>query len=526
MISEEIEIKNIDGINFATSSNVYEIYSQNHDSGDFEKVIDGLILEKYATEDIKIYIKSLPNNQKRVATLSLIGDDNILWSKINDILKGGRRGYQHLKEVYFLLRDYVKIAEVERKKHGEILTPFKELAERMVRLVDKYDLDFWKNPNHKVLDSSAGYGTFLILSAYKFMVGLKDWEPDEDKRFKWIVENCLYYGELQARSVFSWLVAIDPYDEYKTNTYWGSFLDGGFDKHMKEVWIIDKFDLIIQNPPYQNQKETIKNSTSKNPKTQPLWHLFTKKSINILKEGGYMVMVHPGGWRDLKGVFKETQNNLKEKKILELHMFSFKSGLEMFGAKTNFDYYILKNEENNDCITEIHCENGSIEKLNLLDLDYIPGENISMINSLFAKDEQDRINFICNSTYHTQQGQKKGFISKVKIDDFKIPIVYMVSYKNIPTFTYSKINRGHVGLTKVIWAQGSSGVIVDKNGEYGMSEFSAAIVDDIENLEKIKKALESEKFIKGVMLFKNGLGHKYNNKVISMLKKDFWREFI
>jgi hypothetical protein len=35
-----------------------------------------------------------------------------------------------------------------------------------------------------------------------------------------------------------------------------------------------------------------------------------------------------------------------------------------------------------------------------------------------------------------------------------------------------------------------------------------------------------EKFIKEVMLFKNGLGHKYNNKVISMLKKDFWKEFI
>jgi len=95
--------------------------------------------------------------------------------------------------------------------------------------------NFGKIKITKFLDSSAGYGTFLILAAYKFMVGLKDEFPDEEERFKWIVENCLYYGELQAKSVFSWLVAIDPYDEYETNIYWGSFLSEDFDKHAKEV---------------------------------------------------------------------------------------------------------------------------------------------------------------------------------------------------------------------------------------------------------------------------------------------------
>ena len=59
-----------------------------------------------------------------------------------------------------------------------------------------------------------------------------------------------------------------------------------------------------------------------------------------------------------------------------------------------------------------------------------------------------------------------------------------------------------------------------------MSEFSASIFDYPENLDNIKKAIQSDKFIKEVMLFKNGLGNKYNNKVISMLKKDFWKEFI
>lgn len=524
----ELSIYNIEGNNYGTASNVYDIYRQNKDSDIFESVVDNLILDKFSDDlELNEYIKSLPKENKRIATLSLLSDDNILWGKMNDLLKKkGISSYERLRSFYLFVREYVKIAEVERKKHGEIHTPLKELAKPMVKLVEKYDEDFWKNKNHKVLDSSAGYGTFLILVAYKFMVGLKDEFPDEEERFKWIVENCLYYGELQSKSVFSWLVSIDPYNIYKTNIYWGDFLSEDFDKHMKEVWEVEKFDLIIQNPPYQMLKETEKNKNSKNPKTQPIWNLFVNKSITILSESGYMVMVHPGGWRDIKGSFKDTQNLLKEKSLLELHMFPFKSGLEIFKAKTNFDYYILKNEINNGCITEIHCENGSIENLNLTDLEYIPGENISYINNLFANPNEERVTMISDSSYHTQQGDKKGFLSKKMYNDFKLPVVYMVSFKNIPTFWYSNINKGHFGIPKVIWANGSSGVIIDDKGEYGLTQFSRAIVDDSENLLNIKKALESDKFIKEVMLFKNGLGHKYNNKVISMLKKDFWKDFI
>ncbi len=324
MISNLLKITNVNGISFATASNVYDVYENNQDKDIFEDVVDGLIIEKYATTDVKDFINNLPSHKKRVATLSLIGSDNVLWSKINDTLKERKTGYQRLKGVYFLLRDYVKIADVERKKHGEILTPFKELAEPMVKLVEKYDDKFWKNPNHKVLDSSAGYGTFLILSAYKFMEGLKDWEIDEEKRFKWIVENCLYYGELQAKSVFSWLVAIDPYKEYKTNIYWGSFLTKDFDEHAKNVWKVEKFDLIIQNPPYQEKKEGL-------TKTNPIWQLFVNKSLNISKEKGYIVMVHPSDWRNIDGIFKETQNNLKSKKIFYLEMHDKWEGEKIFG---------------------------------------------------------------------------------------------------------------------------------------------------------------------------------------------------
>lgn len=531
MIVDELKISNINGSTFSSvSSNVNDIYRITGNKNIYEEVIDNLILIKYS-DNIELfnYIKSLPLSEKRLAILSLMDDDQYSWDKLREKIIGNRVSkIEHLKDLIKMFREFIKVAEVERKTHGEIMTPMDELARPMVNLVENYDPDFWKTPR-KVLDSSAGIGTFLIVCAAKFMVGLKDYPglEDPETRFKYIVENCLYYGELQSRNAFLWLCAIDPYDEYKTNTYFGSFIDNpDFDRHMREVWKVEKFDLIIQNPPYQVLKETDKNKNSKNPKTQPIWHFFVKKSLSILKEDMYMVMVHPGGWREVDGPFKEVQNLLKQKQMLYLNINTFKDGLDMFGAKTNYDYYILKNTTNKDLKTKIICENNSVEDVNISETEFIPGENIKFIYNLIAKNDEDKVSFLSGSIYHTQSGEKSGLLNRNMIDDYIYPCVYMVSYKDEPTFWYSRSDKGHFGQKKVIWGNGSSGVIVDKDGKYGLTQFSRAIVDDSDNLDNIMKALKNQVFIDKVMLYKHGLGHKYNNKIISMLRKDFWKDFI
>lgn len=529
MIVDELKISNINGSTFSSvSSNVNDIYRITGNKNIYEEVIDNLILIKYS-DNIELfnYIKSLPLSEKRLAILSLMDDDQYSWDKLREKIIGNRVSkIEHLKDLIKMFREFIKVAEVERKTHGEIMTPMDELARPMVNLVENYDPNFWKTPR-KVLDSSAGIGTFLIVCAAKFMVGLKDYPglEDPETRFKYIVENCLYYGELQSRNAFLWLCAIDPYDEYKTNTYFGSFIDNpDFDRHMREVWKVEKFDLIIQNPPYQVLKETDKNKNSKNPKTQPIWHFFVKKSLSILKEDMYMVMVHPGGWREVDGVFKEVQNLLKQKQMLYLNINTFKDGLDMFGAKTNYDYYILKNTANKDLKTKIICENNSVEDVNISETEFIPGENIEYIYNLIAKDDNDKVSFIHS---YSAYEPRKDFMSKEKSETNIYPCTYMISYMNVPTFLYSSRNdRGHFGRSKVIWASGSSGILVDKEGKYALTPFSAAIEDNIENLDNIEKALKNKEFIEKVMLYKNGLGHKYNNKIISMLRKDFWREFI
>lgn len=524
MFSELLRITNKDGVSFGTASNVYSVYPTTSDKDIFESVIDGLILERYATEDIKEYIKSLPIDKKRVATLSVIGDDHVLWSKMNDILKEEKSGYRRLKDIYLLLKDYVKIADVERKKHGEILTPFKELAEPMIRLVEKYDSEFWKNKNHKVLDSSAGYGTFLILAAYKFMVGLKDEIPDEEERFKWVIENCLYYGELQAKSVFSWLVAIDPYNEYKTNIYWGSFLTKDFDNHMKNVWNVESFDLIIQNPPYQ---EVVGPK-----KTQQVWAKFVKKSFSILKENGYMDFVHPGGWRFITDRSMDdiriAHNIYKENNIIYAEFHTYQDGKKIFGVETDYDIIFLKKSKSEN--STIKTNTDGLVDLNLSDFkNIIPTDNIKLYKKLTNSEE--KVEFLYSRSLY---GSDKVNVSKYISDKFKNPIVYGFPMKGL-SLIYSNNNVGHFGIKKLILIRASLYSILDLDGKYGLSQYTAAIVDDEENLYKIKQVIDSDKFKKLKSYFLGVVSQNVNApidalgnmfKVIREFKKDFWKELL
>ena len=131
-----------------------------------------------------------------------------------------------------MLREYVKVGEVEKKKFGEVMTSLDLVKEMLSTLPE----DVWTNPNLKWLDPANGTGPFPTMVIYKLMNGLKEWEPDDNKRYKHIIENMIYVCELQPKNMFLYMCVADPFDEYDINIYTGSFLDEGFDNHMKEVW--------------------------------------------------------------------------------------------------------------------------------------------------------------------------------------------------------------------------------------------------------------------------------------------------
>ena len=413
-----------------------------------------------------------------------------------------------------LVDSYLKPSNTEKKMLGEVFTSL-ELVEEML---DKLPVEVWSNPELKFLDPANGIGNFPVILVKKLMEGLKDWQPDSELRLKHILENQIYVCELQSKNMFIYLQLFDSENKYKLNFHRGSFLDENFKDVMKE-WGVDKFDVVVGNPPYQELK-------TGNKKSQSIWDKFVEDTFKYLRECGYICYIHPSGWRDIDGLFKDVQRLMIDKEILYLSIHNEKDGIKYFKADTRFDFYVLRNKKSNsDFITRIRCQDGSIENSNLYGMEFIPNGMFNDILNLVAKKGDTKVNIISDSSYHTQ----REFMSKEETTYNIHKCIYTVKNGDIPTFWYSNTNKnGHFGIPKLIWSNGriiSVGSIIDYKGEYGLTQFSYAVVDEPENLGDIKKAFDSKKF-RDMMENCSVANMSINRKIISTFKKDFWKDFI
>ena len=491
--------------------NIYEVYKQTGDGELFEKLVSDLILNKYSDDpDINKYINSLGKKDQRLAIMSLIdketkGDSNLLWSEMKSYVESAIDKTEHIKDVVRIINKFVKDGTVEKKKHGEVMTPITLVRE----MLDTLPKEVWSNPNLKWLDPANGAGTFPFVIIYKLMNGLKDWEPDTEKRYKHIVENMIYVCELQSRNVFLWLCGVDPKDEYTTNTYWGSFLEEGFDKHMREVWKVDKFDIVVGNPPY-NGNGTGNGNT--------IWHLFLEKADIISRR--YINMVHPSSWRM---PLKEGDRFYVSSKIIKnsatyLRILNKEESNKYFGLSIKVDYYLIdKINSSNLCIVETI--NKKIE-IDIRLLPFIPNGEFETFSRVINGVDK------CVVVYSYMYDPRNKYVSSTKSDEYIYTLVHTTP-KSGTRFMYSSIsNKGHFGIPKVIF--GDSGiydVIIDINGDYGMTQHSIGIeIYSIEEAEELKRVLLSDKFNKFIesVTWSN---YQIDWRIFTYLNKNFYKEF-
>ena len=185
----------------------------------------------------------------------------------------------NLLKVLDLIDSYAGISKIEKDLHGEVQTS-RSMVDDILSLLPS---DFWKNMNNRVLDMANGSGIFPVVMMIKFMDGLKDVLPDEENRFKHIVENMIHVCELQPKNMFIYINLIDlinPGHKYDLKYHRGSFLVEGFDNKMKE-WMkkgnFEIFNLGTTNPPY----------------TQMIDMDFLSKSYDICEK---VLFVHPSTW--------------------------------------------------------------------------------------------------------------------------------------------------------------------------------------------------------------------------------------
>jgi Eco57I restriction-modification methylase len=408
------------------------------------------------------------------------------------------------QELVAFLGQHLKPKELEKKKNGEVFTS-PDLIQQKFNKLTLADPQIWSDPSKKFLDPANGIGNYPALAFHRLMEGLKNAIPNEAYRKKHILENMLYMCELNKKNIEVSRKVFDPENLYALNLYQGSYLD--LDPY--EEWGVEKFDAILGNPPYQD-------STGNKGVGHMLWVTFVNKSLSLLNENGFLVFVHPAGWR-------QPGNDILEKfKNLQMHHLSIhdeNDGYSTFHCNTRYDWYVVQNCKNYKK-TNIECQDKTIVDIDITTLPFIPNYDFNLIQALTNSPTKCTI-VHSESAYEC----RKPWISKTKNGEFVNPVVYSVNRQNTEKLRWSKrTDRGHFGIPKVIFGSGATGFIIDETGKYGLTQWAKAISDDVTNLKQICDVLNSVEFMKVIRACSVGKA-EINIKVLRLFNKDFWKHF-
>jgi 16S rRNA G966 N2-methylase RsmD len=373
---------------------------------------------------------------------------------------------------------------------GEVFTPIKLVSE----MVDIIPSHVWLNPKSLFLDPCMGKGTFLIEVVRRLV-------------------DIYGYSELDAKSrVFGYDIRVKYINYLKRRGYVNVQHKDFLDERIEM-----KFDVVLGNPPYQKQVGP--------KKTEAIWPKFVEKSFEICKEGGYVSLIHPSGWRNVEGNFSKTKNLLKSKNILYLEMHDEKDGVAFFNATTSFDWYVVENVVNNNVETTVKCQSGEITNINLNSISFIPSGNFDYLFSIIAKENEESVKILHSySDYET----RKPHMLKTQSELHIYPCIYTTLKDGTINFYWSSTNqRGHFNLAKLIWSNGmASTLVVDDEGNYGLTQFSYGLLDNPKNLHHIKKVMESDIFLKIINSCYMSSGDRFSHKILSTFRKDFWKDFL
>jgi hypothetical protein len=411
------------------------------------------------------------------------------------------KNIKNRRQLSLLVDKYLIPQEIEKKSNAEVSTPFNIRQD----MLDKIPVEFWSK-KQKVFEPCCGKGQFLLDIIDKFMIGLEETIPDEKERYKTIVEECLFFSDINSTNIFITKLLIDPNEEYNLNYNEGNTLK----LDINEKWGVG-FDAVIGNPPYQNSNN---NKGSGNT----LWNLFVEKALNVwLIKKGFLLYVHPRGWRQINS---KVGCIMKEKQIIYLNMNSVAKGLETFKCATDYDYYLIENiypykETNID-----DYQNKKYKYMINKELKFIPNHSLNEVFNLVDIVEDN--GFINDQSSYEP---RKKWMSKNQANEYKYPCVYSINSKNIISKKWSSRNdNGHFNLTKFIFSNGN-GYYKDMNGEYGLTQWAYAIKCKKEDIDKVEEAFNSNKF-NNIIDAINLTSNKYNYNVMKLFKKDFWKEFI
>jgi len=352
----------------------------------------------------------------------------------------------NIQKVLELIDSYVGVSKVEKKLLGEVFTPF-ALIEEMLDTLPKED---WFNPDLKWFGPSAGIGNFQICIIKRLMDGLKEKYPNEDLRYKHIIENQIYINEYQSKNLWIYLQLFDPNNEYKLNYNHGDFLTFDFEKKWE-----CKPNRIIENPPYQE----INNDGNRKTGGSNLYCKFIRKSYNLIDEDDHILFITPPTWMntgsDEIDIFSKNQ-------IIYLNV---EECSKYFNVGSKFSYFLLKKTKplyDTDVICSFDKKIYK-DKILLKDFSYLPmliNKNaIEIYNKVLLYEE--KLDFRITFKFD----HRRDFISKEESEKFKFKLKHTSKQ-----YRYSSIEHPDQNTKKILVSRSGNLTPVYDDGICGTTD--------------------------------------------------------
>lgn len=485
-----------------------------------------IMMHESTAEFIRNIIVSKTKTNLKTSDYYILLDSMAHIFKINeDIVNDIREIYamatperlRHLIEKHF-----IPSAE-EKDKNAEIPTPVVLIDE----MLHCFDESFWQSPK-KVLEPCCGKGNFVLGIFDKFYEHLDI--PDEYTRCCTIITECLYYADITSLNTFittqllrchiQSLCGIDELD-LNFNCYTGDALE----------MELPRFDAVIGNPPYNKPKDKskLKNGRIGGGGGTSLWDRFVKTALDSwIVENGYLLFVHPPSWRK-PGHY--LWNIMSSKQIIYLKSITESESSKLFKCGTMVDFYLLQNT-NQHTKTFFHGQDNKMYKIDLGTIDFLPSGAIDLFTNIVSKVQQSeqteviipQTEVIYSSSIYDP---RRPYVSKTRTGEYNLPIIHSMTKKDGLGFIYTKEDRGHFKVPKVILSLGRHQYPYnDYDGEYGMSNTTFGIpISSREEGEEIIEFIDTDEF-KEILKYSKWSTFMTDHRMFKYFRKQFWKKLI
>ena len=297
----------------------------------------------------------------------------------------------------------------QRKKNAEIPTP----VECVDEMIDKLPYSYFKEKN-KTLEPCCGKGNFVLAIFEKYYDGLS-YIKDEIERCRIIIEECLYFADLDPINVYitKELLMCHALSKLSEDTWsdwdkvlqicsfeYKTYIGDTLKLDIKKLW--GCMNAVIFNPPYNNE-----GGISKGGKN--LYNKFIIKSFEILEYDGFSLFITP------TGCLKTTVYNQKTEVMEyilnnEIVYIDINECAKYFNVGSTFTYMLIKNNNKKHIRNVLSNIKGKLyhnSKIDNINLNFIP---------LLC--DNHTLNIITKSTYNNLNIKRVDSSNKFIYDKF------------------------------------------------------------------------------------------------------------